>query len=279
VRIEHQRPADDGPIAAVFTEPERVAEDDARLAAAAIVGAADQAAERRLSAEQVEERAADDQAACGARLAAVGQVEPAHGPGGDISEALLLAADLLEDRVVDWAIGAVEVAARAAHVGDADARELGWPRDGERSQAHGIHDLEDGGRRPDAEREREDRDERESRAPAQQAGGVSQVLRESGERDAAAQIPGDLLHDHDVAELAAGRGFRLGARLAALHAFAHRHLEVRADLLIQLVAARPAGRHASLPCRPPRMPPMASTKRSQRERPDASSSRPLLVRR
>ena len=256
-----------------------MAEDDARLAAAAIVGVSDQPAERRLSAEQVEEGAAHDEAAGGPRLAAVGEVEPARAPGGDVGEALLLATDLLEDAVIDRAVGAVDVAACAAHVGDADARELRRPRDGQRSQAHGIHDLEDGGRRADAEREREDRDECESRAPAQQPGGVAQVLRESGEPDAAVQIPGDLLHDHDVAELAAGRGFRLGARLAALHAVADRHLEVRADLLVQAVAALPAARHDSLSCRAPRMPPMASTSRCQRERPDASSSRPFFVRR
>ena len=146
-------------------------------------------------------------------------------------------------------------------------------------QPHGVDDLEDRGRGADAEREREDGNHGETGAPAQQACGVAEILSEAGEPDASVHVPGDLLHDHDVAELAANRGFGLGARLAPFHAVPHRHLDVPANLLVHGVGAARPELHDSLACRGERMPPMASTKRSQRERPDASSSRPFFVRR
>ena len=198
-------------VAAHLARPERVAEHDPRRAARRVVGVRDEPPGRRRDAEHVEESARDEEAARGTHLAAVREVERGAAPGGDVGESLLLAADLLEDRVVERIVGGGAVAAGAVHVDDADAGELPRPRDRQRSQPHRVDDLEDRGRGADAEREREDGNDGETGAPAQQACGVAEILSEAGEPDASVHVPGDLLHDHDVAELAANRGFGLGA--------------------------------------------------------------------
>ena len=195
----------------IARDPERVAEHDLRRAARRVVGVRDEPPGRRRDAEHVEERARDEEAARGTHLAAVREVERGAAPGGDVREALLLAADLREDGVVERIVGGGAVAAGAVHVGDADAGEFPRPRDRQRSQPHGVDDLEDRGRGADAEREREDGNDREPGAAAQQACGVAEILSEAAEPDATVHVPGDLLHDHDVAELAASRGFGLGA--------------------------------------------------------------------
>ena len=141
-----------------------------------------------------------------------------------------------------------------------------------------VDDLEDRGGGADAERKREDGKHGEPGAPAQQACGVAEILCEAGEPDASVHVPGDLLDDHDVAELAANRSFGLGARLAPFYAIPYGHLDVPANLRVHGVGAAPE-RHGSTAWRGERMPAMASTKRSQRERPDTNASRRFFVRR
>ena len=211
VRVQREGSPDRVRVAAHLARPERVAEHDPRRAARLVVGGRDEPPGRRRDAEHVKERARDEEATRGTHLAAVREVERGAAPGGDVREALLLAADLLEDRVVERIVGGSAVAAGAVHVDDADAGELPRPRDRQRSQPHRVDDLEDRGGGADAEREREDGNHGETGAPAQQACGVAEILSEAGEPDASVHVPGDLLHDHDLAELAANRGFGLGA--------------------------------------------------------------------
>ena len=66
---------------------------------------------------------------------------------------------------------------------DAEAQHAIRVGIGERAQQHGADDREDGRRRADAERERQQRDRREGRAPGEQAHGDGGVARDVGDRE------------------------------------------------------------------------------------------------
>ena len=72
--------------------------------------------------------------------------------------------------------------------------------------------------------------------------------------------------------------FGLGAGFSPFHTVLDGHLEMPVYLRVHVVRAAPE-LHGSTTCRGERMPAMASTNRSHRERPEANSSRPLFVRR
>ena len=280
--LERQRAADDRPIAAVLALPERVAEDRARRAAAAIVGVGQDPAGRRPHAERVEEPAADPEALRGTRLAAGCEVEGRGSSRQQAREALLPRANLFPDRIGQRGIPAVEVAAHAGGIDETYLGEFGRVGHGQRAQPDRVDDLEDGGVRADAERERQDGDRREPRIPAEEPQAVAQVLRQPLEPQASPHLARDLLDRGDVADLAPRGGLGLRARLAAVHAIADRHLEVRADFLAELVvsvAPPEPGRHASLRFPLLRIPPIASTSWAHFDRSDASWRRPAAVSR
>lgn len=106
-----------------------------------------------------------------------------------------------------------------------------------------MHDGEHRGVHADAKRERERRDDRERRCTQQRTRGVGEVLAQSFEPHAAPHLARDFLHVSHVAELAPRRGLGVAARFATRHAIAHRHLEVDADLVVQIEVAL----RASLP--------------------------------
>ena len=150
---------------------------------------------------------------------------------------MLLAADLLEHRVVERIVGGEPVAADAVHVDDADAGELPRPRDGQREAVPRRRFRKVAVAAPMPSASERTATTVKPGAPAQQACGVAEILPEAGEPDASVHIPGDLLHDHDVAELAADRGFGLGARLAPFHAVPYGHLDAPANLRVHGVGA------------------------------------------
>ena len=176
----------------------------------------------------------------------------------------------------------MEVAAHAGGIDETYLGELGRVGHGQRAQPDRVDDLEDGGVRADAERERQDGDRRESRIPAEEPQAVAQVLRQPLEPHASPHLARDLLDRGDVADLAPRGGLGLRARLAAVQAIADRHLEVRADFLAELVvsvAPPEPGRHASLRFPLLRIPPIASTSWAHFDRSDASWRRPAAVSR
>jgi len=176
----------------------------------------------------------------------------------------------------------VEAAAHAGGIDETDLRELGRMGHRQRAQADRVDHLEDGGVGADAERERQDGDRGEPRIPAEEPQAVAQILRQPLEPHAAPHLARDLLDRGDVADLAPRGGFRLRARLAAVHAIADRHLEVRPDLFAELVvpiAPPEPGRHASLRFPPSRIPPIASTSWAHFDRSDTSCRRPAAVSR
>ena len=108
-------------------------------------------------------------------------------------------------------------------------------------------------------------------------GAVAEILRQPLEPHPAPHLARDLLDRRDVAELAPRGGLRLRARLAAVHAIADRHVEVRRGFprrARRRDRAASAGRHASLRFPPLRIPPIASTSCAHRDRSDASWRRP-----
>jgi hypothetical protein len=129
-----------------------------------------------------------------------------------------------------------------------------------------VHDGEEGGRGPDADRERDERHDGEDGTPPQHAAGVADVLDEALEPQTSPHLTRHLAHEPDVAELAACRRGSVVRPLPALDAIPFGHREMAAQLLVQLAfAVAPAEHHASLP-RPLRTPPIASTSCSHRER-------------
>ena len=100
-RVQCERSSDRARIAAHLARPERVAEDGPRRTAPLVVGVGDEPPGGRREAEHIEEGARDEKTPREAHLAAVREVERGAAPGGDVRESLLLAADLLEDRVIE----------------------------------------------------------------------------------------------------------------------------------------------------------------------------------
>src|SRR5205814_2619662 len=104
------------------------------------------------------------------RLAARREIEAGAAPGEDVREDLLAIAHLLPQRVGEARRAARELSgAPADRRRDADLDELLGALHRQRADADGVEQLEDRGVGADAEREREDRDEREAGVEAQQA--------------------------------------------------------------------------------------------------------------
>ena len=153
----------------------------------------------------------------------------------------------------------------------------------ERLQQHVVDDGENGGRRADAERERDEAGGREAGTAAEEAERVADVLDEPLERRAAPGVARHFLHERDIAELPVRRVRGLVGRRAALDAIRRGHREVRADFLVEFGFASPAPEgqsHASLSRFVRlRMPAMASEICCQRDRSTRSCLRPAGVRR
>ena len=174
---------------------------------------------------------------------------------------------------------ACEVATRAFGIDEAHLCKLAGIRDGKCAKPYGVDDLEDRGIGADSQRERQDRHEREPGIPTEQPQGVAQILFQPLDPRPSARFACDFLDREHVAKLAPGGGFRVRARLAALHSLAGRHGEVAAKLLVDFPIAIAPGGHASLRFVPLRMPPMASTSCAHFERSDSNCRRPAAVSR
>ncbi len=133
------------------------------------------------------------------------------------------------------------------------------------AQQNSLNPTEYGGRCADSHRQAEDGEQREARVAPEHAEAEAEVLGEPLEPEAAPRIPGQLLHQADVAELAAGVGSGLRRRLARGDALGFGHSQMGLDLELEFpVAARPPPRkerielHDSLSSGALKMPAIAS---------------------
>ena len=177
------RPTIDGS-AAVLLLPEPVAEDDAGSRARfSIVGRRQQAADVRRHAERLKEIAADPDSLCGSRLAAAGQVERHGAPGEHLGEGLLPLAHGAHNGFVMIGRRLMKRPVRPfPFVSMLISTSCCGILDRKRPEAHRVDELEDGRVRADAERERQDGDDRESGIEPQEARAVAQVLPDGLER-------------------------------------------------------------------------------------------------
>ena len=175
--LGHDRSTDNRRIAAEQPLPDAIAEHQHFRRLRPVVVRLDGAAEERRRAEQRKERAADARAED-----ALGQLQPAdvEGPAGEERDALerrqappvlVIGQRAARDRAgaiaIDLAVHERE------HAGGIAVRR--------RPQDHGADDAEDGGVGADAERQRDDGGDGESRRAPQQADGVDDVARKMSE--------------------------------------------------------------------------------------------------
>ena len=162
--------ADDRWIAAELLPPERRADHrDGR--ARFVDGLGIGAPEDRRGAEDVEEAGRRLHAAHANRLAAAGEVDDVLAVSGDARQHRRIA---LHVEIVRGRERGVDALRRRA----GDAKDTVGLRVGKRPQHHAINEAEDGGGAADAERERDQRDEREARHASKRSEGVPQVLTE-----------------------------------------------------------------------------------------------------
>ena len=156
--------------------PEALADDGRGCGAAGrVVAGTQHPAADRADADGVEKRPADVEALGIARLASGGEVDPFGAPDRELRERLLFAADAVPLRRGQLWPAAREASGSVTPAWDADVVELLRCRDREAPEPHGVQELEDGGVGPDAERERENRDQGEQRLETQAPGAVAEV--------------------------------------------------------------------------------------------------------
>jgi hypothetical protein len=126
---------------------------------------------------------------------------------------------LLPDRAGQLAVAAVGNAESLVSAGDSHLGELGGIADRQASHGDGVDQLKDGRVRADAERERQHGGRRQHRAPAEDARGISKILKnhEHVLLWGFLQYAGDSLQPHE-------RAFERVGRVAIAIGEHHRHL-------------------------------------------------------
>jgi hypothetical protein len=180
--------------------PEAVADDGVGSATRPVVARLQQAAPRGHDTERVERVAAHPRAAHQVPRVALAHlhVEPRR-PGEDAREGLLVVSDLLPERIRERIPPAVDAEAAVAP-GNLDRDQRPGRLDRQGSQPHCIEELENRRVGADAERQRQDGDRRESRAPSNLPHAVPQIPGHPVERRPAPRFAALLLKPRDVAE-------------------------------------------------------------------------------
>ena len=181
--VDDQRVVQDARVEAEALLPVVVAEHgDARLADDAVVALAEHAAEGRLNAQQREVTPRDEHARTRQRLPLVGQIRAEDPVGGNPGEHRLHLLEIAEHRVAEDLVALARLVARVASGLGPRRREvhqLVGRLDRQRPQQHLVEQREDGGRRPDPERQRDDGDHGDKGCPEQRAEGEFQVTHET----------------------------------------------------------------------------------------------------
>jgi hypothetical protein len=121
---------------------------------------------------------------------------------------------------------------------------------GQRPQQHGAEQAEDRGIRADAETERENRDARERRVPAQHARADAQVLHEMVERGESRAVPVVLPDLREAAEPDERLAPRLVRRHSGAQVVVDVHVQVALKLRVELGLVRPRHDRTGEPCQP-----------------------------
>ena len=136
------------------------------------------------------------------------------------------AAKLLEDRIE-------KEESSAALLGLEQHQPVGvghrqWP------QHHRIEDAERGGRGPDAQSQRQDRDRGETWIATKHATRISKILHEPVDQRQAALIPIHFLHLLSTAECAPRRRTRIFGRKTTADVLLGEKVQMRADVIVQI---------------------------------------------
>jgi hypothetical protein len=191
-------------------------------------------------AEPVEEVAGHPEPLRIARLAAGRQVEADVAPGEHARERLLPFADQFPEGVGEVGTAAGELAGAAVlRLLDPDLGQLRRIAHRERAQAHRVEELEDGRVGADAEREREDRHDREARIEAEEARAMLEVAPSAIEPADGVHLIDLLTHQGRVAQLAPGCVARLDGAHAAREVVVGLDGQMRVELARPLIV--PAG--------------------------------------
>ena len=169
--VEEDGSPDDAGVGVEAAAPGPLGEDDLT---AAVDPRAEPAAEHRLEADDAEEIAGDDHAVDAHRPLVAGDVEGGVAVSGDSAQRGHAGSPLHDVR----ARGRVLLAGLDLLVVDRD-QPIGVV-EGQGPEEHRVHDAEDGGVGSDAERQRDDRDEREAGSLDEGAPGDPEVGEESG---------------------------------------------------------------------------------------------------
>src|SRR5262245_40131725 len=150
--VERDLSAQDGSVAAESALPERMADDHARRTATTlVVGLCEDASQRGPHSEHVEEISAYPQPVFSkALLSTRRKIEARSPPGEDAGKRLLLLPNLFPERIGQLRPSPAEVPPTIRRVGDARLGEFLRFLHGQRTQAHGVQQLEDRGVRADA---------------------------------------------------------------------------------------------------------------------------------
>ena len=110
---------------------------------------------------------------------------------------------------------------------------------GQQPQQHRIDQAENGGVRPDAERKRENRNGCKARIPGQHTQAVTKVLNDRLDHRQPPLLPVDFLCLFDTAKAAHRRITRFFRRHSFAHILRHEHLQMRTQLIVQLLFQPP----------------------------------------
>src|SRR5262249_40565910 len=132
----------------------------------------------------------------------------------------------------------------------------------------------------DAQRQREYRDQRKSRAPAQHAQAIAKVLNQSAHPISSPDVSRHFLNQGNVPEFATSSKAGFLGRLAAFDPVLRRHAQMALNLVMEVLLALVPKTHASLSAADGfNIPAIAVISCFQRERSVASCFRPSVVSR
>jgi hypothetical protein len=101
-------------------------------------------------------------------------------------------------------------------------------------QHRGIDDAEEGRRQTDPERERQHRQDRETRLPGELPGAVPDVLDDRFEEPAATNVIALILYQGEIADATPRATCRFLLRISAATVFLRSHLQMELELFLDL---------------------------------------------
>ena len=235
--VEDDTPSNDRRVAGKRAVPELIAEYGDVIPSRRVLAGDEASAKCRTHAEDAHEVRGDAGSVETYRVAGTGKGELRGTERRDVLEGASLAMKC-EIRCLIETGRHLEGSRRRSVRDEKESLRVG---EGKGPQQDAVDDGEDGGVGADTEGQREQGDGGEAGCAAQTARGVAQVAAKAREPESAPHVARHLRDVGDVAELAPRGTLGVGPRLAARDAVGDRHLEVSANLLIELLAPLGAG--------------------------------------